>query len=502
MSAMPEPTSLPELVEGRASTCSASEVLLPGFVGTTLPEWVAARLRRGLAGVCLFGDNIESLPQLQRLTAAIIEANPLAVIAIDEEGGDVTRLFYDVGSPYPGSAILGRIDDEAYTAQVAADVGDRLREAGCTMTFAPDVDINSNSSNPVIGVRSFGVDPQLVARHSAAWVRGLQSTGVAVSAKHFPGHGDTAQDSHLALPVVDLPIETLQARELVPFRAVIEADAASIMTSHILLPQLDPNAPATLSPRILQGLLREQLGYQGVIVSDALDMAGASAITGIPEAAVRAIAAGCDLLCIGTDNSDAQLGEIEQAIDEAVSEGRLDASRLADAAARTRSLAVDYDARRQANPAGEVAEPQFDLARTAAAFDVKPALQVSDKRFSVVCETEANMAVGVAPWADWADQRVAEGETPDVPAGHQLVLIGRDNHRHAWVRELIEKARLQHPSTIVVDMGWPGDDREYADVATFGASAHVGSALLDWFERTSAGTTETTRETSESGTDQ
>jgi beta-N-acetylhexosaminidase len=488
-------------MSGRASMSSASGVLLPGFIGTTLPEWVAARLRRGLAGVCLFGDNIESLPQLQRLTAAILEANPLAVIAIDEEGGDVTRLFYDVGSPYPGNTILGRIDDEAYTAEVAADVGRRLRDAGCTMTFAPDVDINSNSNNPVIGVRSFGVDPQLVARHSAAWVRGLQSTGVAVSAKHFPGHGDTAQDSHLALPVVDVPIETLQQRELVPFRAVIEADAASIMTSHILLPRLDPNAPATLSPRILQGLLREELDYRGVIVSDALDMAGASAVTGIPEAAVRAIAAGCDLLCIGTDNSDAQLDEIEQALEKALTDGRLDAARLADAAERTRNLAIDYAARRHAIPAGDVTELRFDLARTASAFDVKPTMPVSSERHYVVCETVANMAVGVAPWAAWADERIAEASALRVPAGRQLVLIGRDNHRHAWVRELIENARLQHPSTIVVDMGWPGDDRAYADIATFGASAHVGSALLHWFERASA-TTETIRHNSESGTDQ
>ncbi|HEU4807586.1 MAG TPA: glycoside hydrolase family 3 N-terminal domain-containing protein, partial [Homoserinimonas sp.] len=279
---------------------SPAAVLLPGFIGTTLPDWVVTRLRNGLAGVCLFGDNIESLPQLQLLTEAILEANPFAVIAIDEEGGDVTRIFYDVGSPYPGNAILGRMDDLAYTEAVAVSVGQQLRQAGCTMTFAPDVDVNSNPSNPVIGVRSFGADPALVARHGAAWVRGLQSTGIAVSAKHFPGHGDTAQDSHLALPVVDIPLETLMVRELAPFRAAIAAGAASIMTSHILLPQIDPDAPATLSSRILQGLLRGELGYEGVIVSDALDMAGASAVTGIPEAAVRAIGAGCDLLCIGT----------------------------------------------------------------------------------------------------------------------------------------------------------------------------------------------------------
>lgn len=474
-------------------------VLLPGFIGTTLPDWVASKLRGGLAGVCLFGDNIESLPQLKQLTSGILEANPLAVIAIDEEGGDVTRLFYDVGSPYPGNAILGRMDDVAYTEAVAADVGQQLRQAGCTMTFAPDVDINSNPNNPVIGVRSFGVDPALVARHSAAWVRGLQGTGIAASAKHFPGHGDTAQDSHLALPVVDVSLETLDSRELAPFRAAIEADAASIMTSHILLPQLDPDAPATLSSRILQGLLRGELGYQGVIVSDALDMAGASASTGIPEAAVRALAAGCDLLCIGTDNSDAQLAQIEGAIDAAIADGRLDPARLADAGERVRSLAVEYADRRAAAGSVAVPVPRFELARTAAAFDVSRAVAVTAERHHLVLETETNVAVGVAPWAAWADHRITEGSTiTPPPDGTQLVLIGRNNHRHAWVRDLIDETRRTHPSVIVVDMGWPGDDRAYADVATFGASAHIGEALLDWFERAAR----TTTTNSESGTEQ
>ena len=265
------------------------------------------RLRDGLGGVCLFGPNIESAEQLRALNATLRAANPDAVIAIDEEGGDVTRLFYDRGAPFPGNAVLGRIDDVELTRRVAAAVGAALVATGCTLTFAPDVDVNSNPDNPVIGVRSFGADAELVARHTAAWVDGLQQTGVAASAKHFPGHGDTATDSHLALPVVDLPVETLRARELVPFRAAIAAGSRTIMTSHILLPQLDAEHPATFSARILQGLLRGELGFDGVIVTDALDMAGASGVHGIPEAAVRALAAGCDLLCIGTDNTDDQL---------------------------------------------------------------------------------------------------------------------------------------------------------------------------------------------------
>ncbi len=217
--------------------------LLPGFVGTTLPEWLAERLRDGLGGVCIFGPNIVSRAQLRALTDSIYEANPNAIVAIDEEGGDVTRLYYDTGSPYPGNAVLGRLGDLSYTEFVGRLVGWELRLAGCNLNFAPDVDINSNADNPVIGVRSFGSTPEVVAEHSAAWTRGLQSAGIAVSAKHFPGHGDTAQDSHLALPVVDLTLDELRERELKPFAAVIAAGARTIMTSHILLPQIDPEQP-------------------------------------------------------------------------------------------------------------------------------------------------------------------------------------------------------------------------------------------------------------------
>lgn len=460
----------------------ASRVLLPGFVGTELPSWLATRLRNGLAGVCVFGGNISSREQLRELTAAIYDANPDALIAIDEEGGDVTRLYFDVGSPYPGNAILGRIDDLALTESVAATVGWQLRRSGVNLNFAPDVDINSNPDNPVIGVRSFGTDPALVARHSAAWTRGLQSTAVAVSAKHFPGHGDTAQDSHLALPVVDSPLPALRERELVPFVASIAAGAKTIMTSHILLPQLDAENPATFSRGILQGLLRDDLGFTGVIVSDALDMVGASGELGIPEAAVRAIAAGCDLLCIGTNNTDDELESIERALDAAVAAGRLHGERLTEAGDRNVALARELAAAASARPIeGPDAEPEFDLALTSSAFDVASAVVVEAERTLVSVETVANIAVGTAPWGPPVAFRISEGGSlPEVPG--QLVIVGKDNHRHGWVRDLIEGARTAHPSVIVVDMGWPGDDRAYADIATFGASKHVSRALVAWLE--------------------
>lgn len=462
-------------------------VLLPGFTGTTLPDWVAARLRDGLAGVCLFGPNIVSRTQLRELTDSIRAANPLALIAIDEEGGDVTRLYYDVGSPYPGNAVLGRIDDLAFTERVGRTVGHELVAAGVNLDFAPDVDINSNPDNPVIGVRSFGAAAEPVARHGAAWTRGLQSAGVAASAKHFPGHGDTALDSHLSLPVIDRSLDELRERELLPFAAAIAAGTKTIMTSHILVPQVDPHQPATFSRVILQGLLRGELGFEGVIVTDALDMVGASGEIGIPEAAVRAIAAGCDLLCIGTDNTDAQMGEIEEALLAAVASDRLDANRLADAAARTSALATALvGADPVATPPELIGgyEPEFDALATAASFEVARRVEWTSHLWPVAIETASNIAVGDAPWGPFAagwtpGQVLREGDSlAPPPDGAQLLLVGKNNHRHAWVRDLVEAARARHPNLIVIDMGWPGDDRAYADIATFGASRHVGRALM------------------------
>lgn len=178
------------------------QILLPGFSGPVLPEWVASRLRSGLPGICLYGDNIVSRRQLTELCSAIRDANPEAIIAIDEEGGDVTRLFYLEGSPYPGAALLGRLDDVAVTAALATALAHDLRDVGINLNLAPVVDINSEPENPVIGVRSFGADPELVARHGAVYTKALQGAGVAACAKHFPGHGDTRADSHLDLPVV------------------------------------------------------------------------------------------------------------------------------------------------------------------------------------------------------------------------------------------------------------------------------------------------------------
>ena len=481
--------------------------LLPGFVGTTLPTWVTTRLRNGLGGVCVFGSNIESSAQLRALTDEIYTANPRAIIAIDEEGGDVTRLHYATGSPLPGNALLGRIDDLDYTARTASRIGWDLRRVGVNLDFAPDVDVNSNPDNPVIGTRSFGATPSLVAAQTIGWTRGLQSAGVAACAKHFPGHGDTAQDSHLALPIIDRSLAELEERELVPFVAAIDAGTKTIMSSHIMLPQLDPERPATLSRRILQGLLRDQLGFTGVIVSDALDMAGASATIGIPEAAVRALDAGCDLLCIGSQTTDAEVEEIERAVLAAIDAGRLDAARVRGAADRVLGLADELAEDRAALPvpgAGARDDELLDddVARTTAAFDIRPGVADRIARGGPVglvrVETGTNVAIGTAPWGPsdeesrstpWLQTVTISPDHSAIPAvadGELVVVIGRDIHRHAFARQVVDEIRARATRVVVVDMGWPSDDREYADIATFGASRLVGRALSAYFAGRSA----------------
>src|SRR5471030_2319984 len=264
----------------------ALRVVMGAFPGPTLPSWMSERLDAGLGSVCLFRSNIDSPEQLASLTA---------------------QMHARDGSPYPGNAALGMVDDLSLTEAVARAIGAELFAAGIDLNTAPVVDVNSNRANPVIGVRSFGSDPMLVARHARAYVAGLQSAGVGACAKHFPGHGDTSVDSHLGLPTVHASLEVLQRRELAPFAAAVEAGALAVMTSHVLLPAIDALRPATLSPAVIR-LLRDDLGFDGLLVSDALDMRWASAGRGEHAAALLALAAGCDLLCLGAEK-DAGLHE-------------------------------------------------------------------------------------------------------------------------------------------------------------------------------------------------
>lgn len=453
----------------------AMGTLMPGFDGPDLPGWVIEGYAAGLASVCLYGSNVVAPQQLSALCAALREGRPDVVLALDEEGGDVTRLHYRTGSPEPGNAVLGRLDDTRLTRDSAARVGAGCAAYGINLDLAPDADVNSADSNPVIGVRSFGADPALVARHTAAWVEGLQGSGVAACAKHFPGHGDTVADSHLELPVVDVSLEVLLERELAPFAAAVRAGAAAVMTSHIVVREVDPIQPATFSPKVIRGLLRDRLGFDGVVVTDALDMAGASRGIGIPEAAVRALLAGCDLLCLGTGGTRVQLDEVVDAVVAAVDAGRLEPSRVAEAAERVARLAAEWPARVGAmQPAAAVDDwsRAFHQGGAVASWRASSAAPVV-----VQVGTVANQAVGDVVWGPAALGLAVAPD--DVPDGAKVAVVARaiGPGHPAW--ELADRLRGAGHEVVVVECGWPREaDGRLPDLVTFGASCGVARSLV------------------------
>ncbi|MEU0312748.1 glycoside hydrolase family 3 N-terminal domain-containing protein [Nocardioides sp. NPDC006273] len=437
----------------------ALRVQVSAFAGATLPADYAELLREGLGGICLFGTNTEAgAESVRRLTAEIRSAAALGgrvpVITIDEEGGDVTRLEALTGSSVLGAAALGAADDLALTEETGRAVGVRLARAGINLDLAPVADVNSNPDNPVIATRSFSHDAGVVAEHVAAWVRGLESTRVAACVKHFPGHGDTGQDSHVALPVLDADLATLHERELVPFLAAVEAGAASVMTSHIVVPALDPDLPGTLSAPVL-GLLRE-LGFVGPIVTDALDMAGASAERGIPAAAVLSLAAGADLLVLGPDKPASLVRETAAAIVAAVDSGELALERLQDAVARVDRLLADFPGTEQCP---DIDDPKLELrsiegARRAlaTASDFTDIPDLTGARV-VTVDTEANIAVGEVPWGLPPDIVLRPGEPlPELPDAPLIVQV-RDAHRRPDVGQTVAELR---GAAVLVEWGWPG----------------------------------------------
>lgn len=310
------------------------QLLMVGFPGMEpTPELLDLIQAGHIGGIILFSRNVGSPSQILHLTsilqAAAREAGhpyPL-LIATDQENGIVRRTGSATTS-FPGNMALGAINSQAATEAVARATGQELRALGITMNLAPDVDISNNPANPVIGVRSFGSDPELVARLGTNAAMGYRAAGVAATLKHFPGHGDTETDSHLALPVVPFDIERLEAVELKPFRRAIEsgAETLAVMTAHVAVPAITGSStlPATLAPEVINGLLRTHIGFKGVVITDCLEMRAISAGVGIATGAVRALQAGADIVLV-SHRYDRQMIALT-AIREAVEQGDLSAS--------------------------------------------------------------------------------------------------------------------------------------------------------------------------------
>ncbi|HYK52250.1 MAG TPA: glycoside hydrolase family 3 protein, partial [Candidatus Eremiobacteraceae bacterium] len=324
----------------------ATGLLLAGFEGRKVSDTPIEFLRE-LGGIALFARNIVDADQTSILvddiqTAARKAGHPPLIVAIDEEGGTVSRIR-SIGTHMPSAMALGAARDPAVARAVYRAIGEEIGALGVTLDFAPVADANTNASNPVIGVRSFG-EPPTASSFVVAAIGGLHDSGIAATAKHFPGHGDASLDSHKDLPVIDVGLDRLRAVELEPFRAAIAAGVDAVMTAHIALPQIDPSgAPATLSRTVLTSILRDELGYDGVICTDCMQMDAIAARYPAGEAAVQAIAAGADLVTFSSSIPAAK--EALQAISDAIRSGRLDAEQIERTlervtALRTRGISV------------------------------------------------------------------------------------------------------------------------------------------------------------------
>lgn len=432
----------------------ARRCVFPSFPGSVPPDWVRRFLAGGGGGIVLFAYNVDPPGSLAALTAALRSERDGALLGIDEEGGDVTRLEWRTGSSYPSAAALGSIDEPALTEEVAAAIAADLAATGVNWNFAPVADVNV-PANPVIGTRAFGSDAALVARHVAAAVRGTQRLGVAACAKHFPGHGSTVQDSHLELPALVGALED----GLPPFRAAIEAGVESIMTAHIRV----HDDAATLDSAILHDLLRDELAFDGVVLADALEMKGVSSRHDVADAAVLALAAGADALIVGHDLGEDAVERIVEALAT-----RVDDSRLGEAADRVERLAAfacpraaSYDRDAALGSARRAIHVEGDVS-----FDRPPRV--------VELRPVANIAAGEAEHSLGDAVIVREGdEVPDAD-----VYVVRDTHRHPWM------SAADRDGAVVVDTGLPvwRPERARGRIVTFGgggASLAAAAELLD-----------------------
>ena len=311
------------------------QLLIAGFGGGQIPIELRSLAREfGLGGVILFARNVADPEQVAELSfdASRLTPDLPAWVSIDQEGGRVARLKTPF-TEWPPMATLGRSGDEALAERFARALAAELKAVGVTLDYAPVLDIHTNPKNAVIGDRALADTPEDVARLGSAIVRTLQGEGIAACGKHFPGHGDTTADSHDELPLVEHPPDRLRAIELTPFRAAIDAGVASITTAHVLVPSLDEQRPATLSTPIVTDLLRRELGFGGVILSDDLEMSAIASQYAVPSAAVLAVEAGCDGLLICGADHDTQVASLE-ALVHAVEDHRLSLARVDDALAR------------------------------------------------------------------------------------------------------------------------------------------------------------------------
>lgn len=447
----------------------------PGFGGTEIPEWLIPYLENGLGGVTLFSSNTPNIDQASTLVEQIREINPEIIVSIDEEGGDVTRLFVPEGSPFPTPALLGRCDDVKLTEHSFFELGKVLKSIGVDINLAPVADVSVEVENPIVGVRSFSSDYEVAAIHVSKAVEGLKRAGVAGCVKHFPGHGGVVEDSHHDLPKLQGSLEELEGTHIKPFIQAINSGVDAVMTGHIVIPAIDAKDPASCSRKVTKNYLREKLKFNGLVVTDALDMGALGGPRRIHISALRSLTAGADLLCFsGLYDQSLFVESSLETIRNAVRSGDLEASSIETNAERIRRWQAP-------KPHGSSMKDMPNSQRYESGVHVQGNVFLKSPNLQLIeLSADPTIAAGFVGWGlrrslTSAGKKVKlESSDIDLSASSdtQLVVAFRDAFRDAKVMTALEKINRSKPDAIFVDMGWPSFKFNPKNlIRTYGSSA-------------------------------
>ncbi|MGW0707348.1 glycoside hydrolase family 3 N-terminal domain-containing protein [Streptomyces sp. NPDC002643] len=460
---------LPTALDEAAHRC-----LVAGFDGTTtVPDPLKRLVDRGLGGVILFTRNVRDADQVRELTGALRALRPDLLVAIDNEGGGIGHLVGAGAPEVPGSWALGFVDDPALTAYCADALAGHLAMLGITVSYAPVADLQRRPENPIVRTRSFGSDPDLVSRHLHAWIAATEARGIASCAKHFPGHGGTVTDSHHELALDPRPYADL---DLAPFRAAITAGVPMLMSAHVVFPALDPDRPATLSPRVLHDLLRDELRFDGVLVSDALEMKAIADRYGEAAGARLALAAGADQVIVAVPDLGTTLA-CRDAVLAALAAGELPEDRVMEAAGRVRRLADRYatptapdrtapwdtgaglEAARRAVRARGPLPPPATGAHVVDLFPPPhPALNWGGEDLLTEVRALDPTATGSAVAGEPKDPDAVVAQALSAAEGRPLVVAVCDAGLHPWQGRLRDALLAARPDAVRVSTGLPEPD--------------------------------------------
>ncbi|GAA1466127.1 glycoside hydrolase family 3 protein [Nocardiopsis exhalans] len=467
-----EPVLAPQLLADMDLDDKIGQLLVLTAQGTTAADNAAMIEAHRPGGIIYFDANLNDAEQIAEMSSGVQDLAaeqgqgvPL-FLSIDQEQGLVVRM--PVGTLFPDAMAVGATGDTELAALRAATTADELTAVGINMNYAPDADVNTDPNNPVIGIRSFGSDPELVSEMVLAEAAAYAEHGVAPVVKHFPGHGDTDVDSHTGLPVIDLPRATWEAEHLPPFQAAVDADVDAIMTAHVLMPQLDTDEdpdPATLSPAIIDGILREELGYDGVVTTDALNMEGVRQRHADGEIAVRVLEAGVDQLLMPPDP-----GAAVSAIREAVESGRLTEERIDQSVLRILTLKekrgiLEGESADPAEAAKALEDPEHAEAAQRVA-DASVTLVRNEGDFLPLAEGTRVRVQGVG--ADRISPALADAGLEVVDSGEEVLVVGTNGARGSQEQQgMVSAGEAAGTPVVVVAQGGPYDLEAFPEVAGY-----------------------------------